>query len=114
MIGENRPIFLEQLDCTSTDIKLLECSSFSTLGIHGCTHSQDVSVQCTGRVLSEEVEMPLNCSLQMLMSVKATPVSIPAKTPSEASSAAVMQVIFWKATVTAARVRLSSCSYSAL
>ena len=48
VLGDNSPIFLEQLDCTSSDSNLLECNSFSARGIHSCTHQQDVSVQCTG------------------------------------------------------------------
>ena len=49
MPGENSPIFLEQLDCTSSDTDLLQCNSYSDAnGIHTCTHSQDVSVRCTG------------------------------------------------------------------
>lgn len=46
--GENSPIFLEQLDCTSTDTDILQCNSFSAQGIHSCTHMQDVTVRCTG------------------------------------------------------------------
>lgn len=49
MFGQNSPIFLEQLDCTSLDEDLLECNSFSTTGIHNCTHLQDISVMCTGK-----------------------------------------------------------------
>ena len=45
----NRPIFLEQLDCGSSDSDILQCNRFSSLGIHSCTHSQDVSVRCTGK-----------------------------------------------------------------
>lgn len=46
--GENSPIFLEELDCTSTDTDLLQCNSYSDQGIHSCDHTQDVSVRCTG------------------------------------------------------------------
>lgn len=47
--GRNSPIFLEQLDCTSLDEDLLQCNSLSATGIHNCTHSQDVTVMCTGK-----------------------------------------------------------------
>ncbi len=47
--GSNSPIFLEELDCTSTDTDILQCNAFSARGIHSCTHSQDVSVRCTGK-----------------------------------------------------------------
>ena len=46
-LGSN-PIFLDQLDCNSMDTDLLECNRFLSLGLHTCTHSQDVSVRCTG------------------------------------------------------------------
>ena len=42
------PIFLEELDCRPTDSDILQCNTFSTLGIHSCSHSEDVSVRCTG------------------------------------------------------------------
>ena len=48
----NRPIFLEELDCTPTDSDIFQCNSFSTLGIHSCNHSQDVSVRCTGNEIA--------------------------------------------------------------
>lgn len=51
MVGENSPIFLEQLDCTSANEDLLDCNSLSATGIHSCDHSQDVSVRCTGMYL---------------------------------------------------------------
>lgn len=54
VFGENSPIFLEALDCTSADTNLLQCNSVSVPGIHSCTHSQDVSVRCTG----EEIHTP--------------------------------------------------------
>lgn len=47
MTGQG-PIFLEQLDCTPADTDLLSCSSLSAQGVHSCTHSQDVYVECTG------------------------------------------------------------------
>ena len=45
----NRPIFLEDLDCRPTDVDILQCNTFSTIGIHSCSHLQDVSVKCTGK-----------------------------------------------------------------
>ncbi len=46
----DRPIFLESLDCRSTDRDILLCNSFSLArGITSCSHSQDVGVRCTGK-----------------------------------------------------------------
>ena len=43
------PIYLEQLQCSDTDISLLECSTFEHVGLSTCDHSQDVGVRCTGK-----------------------------------------------------------------
>ena len=42
------PIFLEQVDCRSTDSVLLECMRGVPLGLTTCDHSQDVGVRCNG------------------------------------------------------------------
>ena len=42
------PIFLEKLLCSSEDTSLLECRTFTPLGLSTCDHSQDVGVKCTG------------------------------------------------------------------
>ena len=43
------PIFLEGLDCTTSDTDLLSCRTiFTSVGLTGCKHSQDVSVRCQG------------------------------------------------------------------
>ena len=41
------PIFLDDVQCTSSDSKLLECSSSPVL-MHNCLHSADAGVRCEG------------------------------------------------------------------
>ena len=41
------PIFFRALDCGGTEQKLIDCPG--SLGIHTCTHSQDVVVICPGK-----------------------------------------------------------------
>ena len=41
------PIFLSRVTCTSSDLRLLECDS-DPIGIHTCSHSEDVGIQCIG------------------------------------------------------------------
>ena len=43
------PIFLDALECTSSDTDLLGCgTTFTSVGLTRCNHSQDVSVRCQG------------------------------------------------------------------
>ena len=43
------PIFLNNLECTSTDNDLLSCrTTFISVGLAQCEHNQDVSVRCLG------------------------------------------------------------------
>ena len=42
------PIFLDRVSCSSNSSSLLECDS-NPLGVHTCSHSQDVGVQCIGK-----------------------------------------------------------------
>ena len=51
-VNFNRPIFLEELDCTTTDTDILLCNSYSRLGINSCNHAQDISVRCTGKEIT--------------------------------------------------------------
>ena len=44
------PIFLDEVDCSETDSRLLQCNTFTPVGIHSCTHSQDVAILCEGTV----------------------------------------------------------------
>ena len=47
------PIFLDELECTSSDIDLLSCrTTFTSVGLTNCKHNQDVSVRCLGKVYS--------------------------------------------------------------
>ena len=41
------PIFLDRVTCSSEQLTLLECDS-SPVGVHTCSHSQDVGIQCIG------------------------------------------------------------------
>ena len=47
-INFSRPIFLDELECTSSDMDILQCDRIPTLGTHSCSHLQDASVICTG------------------------------------------------------------------
>ena len=44
------PIFLDDLSCEEDDETLLDCSS-AALGLHACTHDQDVAVRCVGMLV---------------------------------------------------------------
>ena len=44
------PIFLDEVDCSETDSMLLQCNILTPVGIHSCTHSQDVAILCEGTV----------------------------------------------------------------
>ena len=48
------PIFLDELECTSSDNDLLSCrTTFTSVGLTSCNHSQDVSVRCIGMIVDE-------------------------------------------------------------
>jgi hypothetical protein len=43
------PIFLEGLECSTSDTDILNCrTTFTSVGLTDCKHSQDVSVKCRG------------------------------------------------------------------
>ena len=43
------PIFIERLECTPENTDILDCPSFSPLGLVSyCDHSSDVSIRCQG------------------------------------------------------------------
>ena len=42
------PIFLDEVDCSETDSMLLHCHTFTPIGVHGCSHTQDVGIYCEG------------------------------------------------------------------
>ena len=46
------PIFLDDVQCTSSSSKLLECPSRPILS-HNCLHSADAGVGCEGKCHSE-------------------------------------------------------------
>ena len=77
MSGGEGPVFLDNLDCTSSDDDLLSCHTlFTSLGLSNCTHTQDVSVRCTGIILKYLGKMyTYYCTtsvVQILMSVQLT------------------------------------------
>ena len=41
------PIFIDRLQCSGTETNILQCDS--RIGLHSCTHDNDVSVQCIGK-----------------------------------------------------------------
>ena len=45
------PIFLDELACEGGEEAVLDCHR-APLGLHACTHSQDVAVQCIGEYAS--------------------------------------------------------------
>ncbi len=51
MVAGSGPIFLDQLACSESSESVLECNRFfAPTGLHGCDHSMDVSVRCTGKL----------------------------------------------------------------
>ena len=46
------PIFLDEVECTSNTMQLLECTSRPILS-HNCLHSDDAGVACEGRPFSD-------------------------------------------------------------
>ena len=42
------PIFLDQLQCSGSEQSLLDCLTFTDLGLHSCHHSMDAGVKCRG------------------------------------------------------------------
>ena len=48
MFGEGwGPIFLDNVNCSGTEGSLLNCT-YSTIGVHDCSHREDASVRCQG------------------------------------------------------------------
>ena len=47
---ETGPIFLDQLNCAGTELRLVECPSRQPLGLYTCSadHSNDVAIRCQG------------------------------------------------------------------
>ena len=41
------PIFLDELECEGSEERVLDCHS--SLGVHSCSHDQDVAVRCVGK-----------------------------------------------------------------
>lgn len=42
------PIFLDQLNCNGDEKQVLACNSIRPLGLHACSHAEDVGVRCIG------------------------------------------------------------------
>ena len=45
------PIFFDQLGCLGDEASLLDCSTFSSLGLHTCDHSEDAGIKCVGKYI---------------------------------------------------------------
>ena len=56
------PIFLDRVSCASNSPNLLECDS-NPLGVHTCSHSQDVGVQCIGEEIPSFSRLLLNVNI---------------------------------------------------
>ena len=41
------PIFLDDVECTGKEKKLVDCSHVG-VGVHNCSHTEDVAVMCSG------------------------------------------------------------------
>ena len=46
------PIFLDQLQCSGSEQSLLDCPTFTDVGLHSCDHSMDAGVKCQGLYIS--------------------------------------------------------------
>ena len=46
------PIFLDQLQCSGSEQSLLDCPTFTDVGLHSCDHSMDAGVKCQGLYMS--------------------------------------------------------------
>ena len=42
------PIFLDDLECDGSEKRVIDCSS--SVGVHSCSHDQDVAVKCVGKL----------------------------------------------------------------
>ena len=42
------PIFLDCLQCSGNEQSLLDCPTFTDLGLHSCDHYMDAGVKCQG------------------------------------------------------------------
>ncbi len=49
--GGQGPIFLSDLNCVGTETNLLACRREDNLpiGLHTCSHDQEVSIRCSGK-----------------------------------------------------------------
>ena len=51
-VVQEGPIFLDQLACSSSDVDLLGCRRGNDfIGLTSCDHTQDVWVECVGKML---------------------------------------------------------------
>lgn len=51
------PIFLERLNCLGQEPSILLCPKQQPLGLHTCTHQQDVGVVCNGETMQGPAEL---------------------------------------------------------
>jgi len=55
------PIFLDDVQCTSSSSQLLECPSRPILS-HDCNHFHDAGVGCEGNVWSHKILLFISCN----------------------------------------------------
>ena len=41
-------IFLDNVACSGTESRLIDCVSSSNIGVHNCQHNDDAGVKCQG------------------------------------------------------------------
>ena len=67
------PIFIDNLDCSDENARLLDCGYSAPIGIHQCDHSRDAGVACLGKIYCSGVDYHLThlvlTFIQILMSV---------------------------------------------
>lgn len=56
--GQTQPIWLDQVRCRGTEIRLSDCPA-NPIGIHDCLHSEDAGVRCPGLV----PKFPIFCNV---------------------------------------------------
>ena len=48
-IDGSGPIFLSELNCSGSEVSILDCPAGHPVGLHHCNHSMDVGLMCQGR-----------------------------------------------------------------
>ena len=51
---------MERVNCQGSEEMLLSCDRGSFLGLHSCSHSDDVGVRCPGQYMKTKLSMVYN------------------------------------------------------